>query len=113
VYVPGSIVYHKEGVSFKKAFGKKGVMKIVARNMHLFIWKNIRYAPYLMQYIIFMPLWLLFYVLRGRFYFISGFFAAFKSLPDAMARRAAEKANKYYFSDRYIINDLCNAKERA
>ena len=103
-YQPESVVYHIGGVSFKKEFGRKGISTIDARNSALFFWKNIDSPSYWCQHVIFLPLRMLYWLLRGDFAAIRGFCRAFKSLGSIISSRKKEKDCAYMLSDRTVFS---------
>lgn len=76
-YEPKSIVYHMGQASFKKKFGNK-VAVIAHRNNFLFMWKNFKGLGFWIPHIFFLPLRLLFALLKGNFAMVLGFFQALK-----------------------------------
>jgi N-acetylglucosaminyl-diphospho-decaprenol L-rhamnosyltransferase len=95
-YVPESLAYHKGMASFKKDFGYKKSLVLSYRNTFLFIWKNITDTQMLCEHIFFLPLWILFSLLKLNFSFILGFMQALPRLPQALIRRGKERT---YFKE--------------
>lgn len=104
LYEPASIIYHKGGVSFQKKFGAWGTLKINHRNSFLFVWKNIHDPVFLLAHIIFLPLRLVFALLRGRWDFVVGFLEAVPLLPSALKRRIPAVPSQV--SDRQIFSKV-------
>ncbi|MFH1665267.1 MAG: glycosyltransferase family 2 protein [Candidatus Omnitrophota bacterium] len=102
-YEPASVVYHKGGESFKKAFGVKGISAIDSRNSLLFFWKNISYWKYWLMHVLFLPLRLARWAARGETGAVKGCFEAFTRIPDVLKARAAEKKTRCARSDREIF----------
>jgi GT2 family glycosyltransferase len=75
-YQPRSLVYHMGQASFKKAFSDLRRSTIAYRNTFLFMWKNFRGPKFWAAHIFFLPLRMLWSVLRLRFGFVFGFFEA-------------------------------------
>lgn len=73
-YEPRSVICHMGQVSFKKRFGSFQTAVIAHRNNFLFMWKNFRGLRFWMPHLLFLPLRLIFALLRGNFAFIFGFF---------------------------------------
>jgi N-acetylglucosaminyl-diphospho-decaprenol L-rhamnosyltransferase len=103
-YQPKSVVYHIGGASFEKKFGKKGISSIDARNSALFFWKNIDSPMYWFQHIIFFPLRMLYWLLKGDFAALKGLCQAFNSLGRVIIRRRKEGDCKYTLSDRAVFS---------
>jgi len=88
LYEPASVVYHKGGVSFHKKFGEFNTLKINHRNSFLFTWKNISDPVYLIPHLFFLPLRLLFALVKGNKSFVLGFFDALPLLGQALKKRS-------------------------
>ncbi len=96
-YEPRSIVYHMGQSAFKERFGTVGINKIDGRNIFFFMWKN--YSPLqLVLHIIFLPLWFIYWALKGAFHYNNGFFYAIKQFNLIKERRASEKKIRYRFT---------------
>ncbi len=104
VYEPKSIVYHSGAESFHKKFGEKGTLIINHRNSFLFLWKNLRSSWMWIQHLFFLPLRLVFALLRGHVDFVQGFFKALPKLPEAFKKRSQEKGNKSIRTDQEIFD---------
>ena len=102
-YEPKSMVYHIGGASFKKEFGVKGISAIDARNSALFFWKNINSPIYWFKHVLFAPLRILYWLLKGDFAAIGGFFQAFKSISRVMSKRKKKRDCKYILSDNEVF----------
>ena len=86
-YQPGSVVYHKGGVSFRKKFGKRGIAAIDSRNSLLFFWKNISDTGYWIEHFVFIIPRICLWILRGDLNAVKGFFQAFGRVSRAISRR--------------------------
>ena len=75
-YEPQSIVYHIGQVSFKKRFGTYQTAVLAHRNNFWFMWKNFSGSKFWIEHLFFLPLRLMFAVLRGNWAFVKGFFGA-------------------------------------
>lgn len=78
-YCPASVVHHIGQASFKKEFGSARIERMNRRNLHLFVWKNIRDPWLLISYAVWLPIRLLADLMRGRWHCLA-------SLGDAMDR---------------------------
>jgi N-acetylglucosaminyl-diphospho-decaprenol L-rhamnosyltransferase len=103
-YQPKSAIYHIGGVSFKKEFGKNGISSIDTKNSALFFWKNIESPIYWFQHIIFFPLRMLYWLLKGDFAAVKGLFQAFGKIKETMLKRRKEKNLQYVLSDEEVFN---------
>ncbi len=77
-YEPESVVYHMGQASFKKRFGARGISVMAHRNNFLFMWKNFRCPGFWLAHLFFLPLRLLFSLLKGDSSLTEGFFQALK-----------------------------------
>ncbi|MFH1800865.1 MAG: glycosyltransferase [Candidatus Omnitrophota bacterium] len=77
-YEPRSLVYHMGQVSFKKAYTSLRRETIACRNTFLFAWKNFRGFGFWFRHILFLPLWMVFSLLRLRPEFPLGLFEALR-----------------------------------
>ncbi len=77
-YGPRSVVYHMGQASFKKAFTDLRRETIASRNTFLFMWKNLKGAPFWIDHIFFLLPRMAWTLLRGRFGFMLGFFEALR-----------------------------------
>ena len=76
-YEPRSTVYHMGQASFKKKFGAFRIAVIAHRNNFLFMWKNFS-GLFWLEHLFFLPLRLLFALLKGNFAMPLGFFEALR-----------------------------------
>lgn len=86
-YEPKSLVYHKGQATFKKTFGRSKLFALNQRNLHLFVWKNVKDARLWIAHLFFLPIRPLFFLLKGRYEFLWGLLWAFSRLPAAVSRR--------------------------
>jgi len=75
-YEPKSVVYHMGQASFKKAFSDLKRETLAYRNSFLFVWKNFHGARFRATHLFFLPLRMVWMLLRGRWGFMAGFFEA-------------------------------------
>ena len=104
-YEPKSIAYHKVQSTITKQEKKKSIELISARNNYLFVWKNILDPSLTLQFILFIPLFLIrdLFKLKSRFWV--AFFMALKRMPAALKSRKEEKLNTL-FSDYEILRKI-------
>ncbi|MCH8313522.1 MAG: glycosyltransferase family 2 protein [Nitrospinae bacterium] len=110
VYEPASIAYHKVQSTITRQEKRQQIGLISARNNYLFVWKNILDSRMTMEFLIFIPLFLLRDLVRFKSRFWVAFYMALKRLPPALAGRKKEKA-AVRFSDRETLERI-NANER-
>lgn len=102
-FVPESVIYHKGQASFKPAFGASRIRRMAARNTYFFIWKNIDDLRLKISDLLWLPVRLLYALLRGDLAFILGVIDAFKNRRRALKKRQPSlKGNR--LSDREILN---------
>jgi len=75
-YEPRSVVYHMGQTSFKKAFSDLKRETLAYRNTFLFVWKNYHGFRFWAAHLLFLPLWIVWMLLKGRMGFALGFFEA-------------------------------------
>jgi N-acetylglucosaminyl-diphospho-decaprenol L-rhamnosyltransferase len=75
-YEPGSVVFHMGQASFKKAFSDLRRETLACRNTFLFMWKNFRGFRFWAVHLFFLPLRMVWMLLKGRWGFAIGFFEA-------------------------------------
>ena len=75
-YEPQSAVYHMGQASFKKAFSDLKRETLAYRNTFLFMWKNFSGLKFWIEHIFFLPLRIVWMLLKGRWGFVAGFFEA-------------------------------------
>ena len=104
-YEPKSIAYHKVQSTITKQEKKRSIELISARNNYLFVWKNILDTSLTLQFILFIPLFLIrdLFKLKSRFWV--AFFMALKRMPAALKSRKEEKLNTL-FSDYEILKKI-------
>jgi GT2 family glycosyltransferase len=76
-YEPKSVVFHMGQASFKKAFSDLKRETLAYRNTFFFMWKNFHGARFWAAHLFFLPLRMIWMLLRGRWGFVIGFFEAF------------------------------------
>jgi N-acetylglucosaminyl-diphospho-decaprenol L-rhamnosyltransferase len=72
-YEPKSVVYHMGQASFKKKYGSLKISILAHRNNFLFMWKNFHGIGFWMKHLFFLPLRLLYALLKGNWGMILGF----------------------------------------
>ena len=102
VYEPESIAYHKVQSTITRQEKRRRIGLISARNNYLFVWKNILDRDYTLEFLIFIPAFLLRDLLRFKSRFWMAFFMALKRLPRALQGRRQEKT-AVKFTDRQIL----------
>ena len=104
-YEPKSIAYHKVQSTITKQEKKRSIELISARNNYLFVWKNILDPSFTLQFIFFIPLFLIrdLFKLKSRFWV--AFFMAIKRMPAALKSRKEEK-RETLISDHEILNRI-------
>ena len=102
-YQPESIVYHKGGESFKEKFGLKGISFIDSRNSMLFFWKNISSKRFWLSHILYLPIRIGWWLLRGEFDAIKGLSGAISRVPGVLKKRREEKKTSYKLKDREVF----------
>ena len=85
-YEPKSRMFHKGQATFSVHFSRTRLRAINQRNLHLFIWKNISGSRF-WQYLLWLPIRPLFFLLMGRAEFLWGLLWALPRLPRALVRR--------------------------
>jgi GT2 family glycosyltransferase len=75
-YEPRSVVYHMGQASFKKAFSDLKREILAYRNTFLFMWKNYLGFRFWAAHLFFLPLRMVWMLLKGRVGFVAGFFEA-------------------------------------
>ena len=104
-YEPKSIAYHKVQSTITKQEKKRSIQLISARNNYLFVWKNILDPSFTLQFIFFIPLFLIrdLFKLKSRFWV--AFFMAIKRMPTALKSRKEEK-RETLISDHEILSRI-------
>ena len=104
-YEPKSIAYHKVQSTITKQEKKRSIELISARNNYLFVLKNILDPSFTLEFIFFIPLFLIrdLFKLKSRFWV--AFFMAIKRMPAAIESRRQEK-RETLISDHEILNRI-------
>jgi len=102
LYEPRSIAYHKVQSTITRQEKRRQIGLISARNNYLFVWKNILDRRMTMEFLVYIPLFLLRDLFRLKFRFWIAFYMALKRLPAALEGRKLEKA-AVRFSDRKTL----------
>jgi len=75
-YEPRSVVFHMGQASFKKAYSDLQRETLAYRNTFLFMWKNFSGPKFWFKHLFFLPLRMIWMLLKGRWGFVAGFFQA-------------------------------------
>lgn len=78
LYEPQSVVYHMGQASFKKKFGSQAIAILAHRNNFLFMWKNFKSFGFWIQHLLFVPLRLVFSLLKADTALLRGFIQALR-----------------------------------
>ncbi|MBT5969365.1 MAG: hypothetical protein HOG61_08320, partial [Nitrospina sp.] len=104
-YEPNSIAYHKVQSTITKQEKRRSIELISARNNYLFVWKNILDPSLTLQFILFIPLFLIRDLLKFKSRFWIAFFMALKRMPAALKSRKEEKKDTL-ISDHEVLNRI-------
>ncbi|MFH0732447.1 MAG: glycosyltransferase family 2 protein [Candidatus Omnitrophota bacterium] len=102
-YQPKSVIFHKETISFNKAFDKRELLSLSHRNVYIFTWKNITSPVLLFKHFLFLIPRFLYAVLTFKFEIIQGFLRALLLLPRILDRRRKAKAF-FLIPDNVVFN---------
>jgi len=91
LFCPESLVYHNHETTNKVALGVDQMKVASFKNHLLLVWKNITDPWLLAQHLLWLPYHLLLTTIRSRGYFLLGFKAAIKQLPEVLDKRRREK----------------------
>jgi N-acetylglucosaminyl-diphospho-decaprenol L-rhamnosyltransferase len=103
LYQPSSVVYHKGQESFHRRFGARRTAAINARNVYLFMWKNIDDPRIWFEHAALLLPRFAWSVLRGQPYWVTGFFRALAKAGEVSERRAALRNHPRALGDRAIL----------
>ncbi len=101
-YEPKSLVFHKGQATFKKNFSRSRLLAINQRNLYLFMWKNITSPVLWFWHLVWLAPRPLYFLLKGRYEFMWGFFWALGRLPKSIVKRFSHSGKKV-LSDRQIF----------
>jgi GT2 family glycosyltransferase len=87
LYEPRSRSYHKVSVSMVARFGEQGKLRMLYRNHILFTIKNIGSLPFLLGFMLLLPLRALRPLLRGDAVPLGGFLRSLPLMPTALVAR--------------------------
>tara|TARA_Y100000588_G_scaffold359209_1_gene418035 strand:- start:36 stop:719 length:684 start_codon:yes stop_codon:yes gene_type:complete len=110
LYEPESVAYHKVQATIKKQNKEKMISWISARNNYLFVWKNILDSKMTIEFLIYIPLFLILDALKLKSRFWVAFFMALKRLPLAIKGRKLEK-KATLFKDSIVLSRINQNKE--
>lgn len=79
IFDPKIQVEHHHESTIGKYFDKKTITRIAFRNQLIFIWKNVHELWYLMSHLFFLPFYLAYFAITGKFEYIAGFIDALKN----------------------------------
>lgn len=102
VYQPKSVLYHYGGASFERDFLRTTIYETVFRNSILFMIKNIDDLFIWLQFLLFLPMRLVYYIFTGKLFLIKGFLSVFGRFGMAMKKREHVKA-LFKCSDREVF----------
>jgi GT2 family glycosyltransferase len=91
LFCPESLVYHNHETTNKVALGINQMKVASFKNHLLLVWKNITDPFLFAKHLFWLPYHLILTSIRSNGYFLRGFFAAIKQLPEAMNKRQIEK----------------------
>ncbi|MFA5166897.1 MAG: glycosyltransferase [Candidatus Omnitrophota bacterium] len=80
-YEPRSLVYHMGQASFKRAFSDLKRETLAYRNTFLFMWKNFHGLRFWTTHLFFLPLRMVWMLLKGRWGFALGLLEALRRMP--------------------------------
>lgn len=102
-YEPDSQAYHRIQSTVLRKFKNFQVKYMSGRNNYLFVFRNITDAKYIMQYIFYIPIFLLRDLFRLKFRFWFCFFGALLRLPQVFYRKLSEDKKKFKRTDKEIF----------
>lgn len=102
LYEPNAIFYHKVQSTITMQENKDRIGYISGRNNYLFVWKNITDIALILSYFIYIPLFLLRDLMRGKLRFWVCFFWALKKVPELLKKRKFEKEH-FIYTDREVL----------
>lgn len=105
-YESDSIVYHRIQSTVSRKFKKFQVKYISGRNNYLFVFRNISDLKYVLQYIVFIPLFLIRDLFKLRFRFFFCFAGALLRLPKVIKRKFSDDKRLYKRTDAEIFNSV-------
>jgi GT2 family glycosyltransferase len=91
VYEPRSFVYHQGGVTISRFYSQRRISRIAERNKYFLVWKNITDQKLLIQHLIFIPIRIFAFLIRGKFTPLAGFFHALRQIKPVVKRRRFQK----------------------
>lgn len=91
IYEPKCLVYHQGGATILKFYPSKYINIIAERNKYFLIWKNITDIKLILEHLLFVPVRIIIFLLRGNFTPLAGLFCALKYLDKIIKKRKIEK----------------------
>jgi GT2 family glycosyltransferase len=91
IYEPRSFVYHQGGVTISRFYSRRRISRIAERNKYFLVWKNITDQKLLIQHLIFIPIRIFAFLIRGKFTPLAGFFHALRQIKPIVKRRRFQK----------------------
>lgn len=93
---PSVMVTHYHESTIGKYFSKGHVKKIAFRNQFFFMWKNISDFRLIFLHILFLPFNMVYYVLKEKMNFVSGFFSAVQKINEVVKKRISQNQDNIY-----------------
>lgn len=88
IFEPKAIVKHNhEEGAIKQNYREVDILKISFRNQLIFTWKNITDKNYLLSHVFHLPLFLIYHLLKGEYFYLKGFIDAFCKFPLILSSR--------------------------
>jgi GT2 family glycosyltransferase len=87
LYEPMSIIYHKGQVTFHKEYGSSVRAALAYRNAFLFMWKSFSGFSFVLSQFFWVPLRILFALIRGKSELLLGFLRAVPMMGKAFSRK--------------------------
>jgi GT2 family glycosyltransferase len=103
IYEPRSLAHHQGGATISKYYPRRRIRRIAERNKYFLVWKNVTDKKLLLRHVIFIPVRIFAFLVRGKFTPLLGFFSALKKIrPVIKQRRILKQAAKS--SDKEILS---------
>lgn len=109
-YEPESFVYHRIQSTVSKKFKNFQVKYMSGRNNYLFVLRNIDDSRYMLQYLLFIPLFLIRDMFKLKFRFWFCFFGALLRIPQIIKRKISDDKKCYKRTDSEIFNMVASGK---
>ncbi len=92
---------HHKGVILNR-FDKKQIQKISFRNQIIFVWKNISDWRFLLSHLVFLPYYLLSFLIKRKWFLLIAFWEALLKLPKVLKKRFWQK-KMWLKTDRQVL----------